>query len=319
MKSITFLFCLLLTVPASAQELFPHNEPASSIPRNVLGVRVFVDSYDENGMQRNLGALRLMYGLTPRLSLFATGTVSNHHSKYLPTSLITHTHTTSGNTNYQTGTITRGLKYPYRFNGVHLYGKYRFLTNDGQNTHFRMAAYAEHSFITAAHDETEPNLLDDTKGSGAGIIATYLKKHFAVSLTSGVIIPGKYTETTPDFFGGELHTVLKYGRALNYNLSFGYLVYPPKYRRYSETNINVYLEFMGKSYQTAQVTQNNVDIKPQTDLLLGGNYVEFHPGIQAIIYSNLRIDFSVGIPMINKSYTRYYPVYMLGIQRYFFL
>ena len=173
-----------------------------------------------------------------------------------------------------------------------------------------MAAYAEHSFITAAHDETEPNLLDDTKGSGAGIIANLSEKHFAVSLYFQiVIIPGKYTETTPDFWG-ELHTVPKYGRALNYNLSFGYLVYPPKYRRYSETNINVYLEFMGKSYQTAQVTQNNVDIKPQTDLLLGGNYVEFHPGIQTIIYSNLRIDFSVGIPMINKSYTRYYPVYI---------
>ena len=51
MKSITF-FCLLLTISASAQELFQHNEPANGIPCNVLGVRVFVDSYDENGMQR---------------------------------------------------------------------------------------------------------------------------------------------------------------------------------------------------------------------------------------------------------------------------
>ncbi|MBL0137705.1 MAG: hypothetical protein IPP86_04130 [Bacteroidetes bacterium] len=318
MRAICFLI-ILCSFGATAQELFPHNEPASSIPKKVLGVRIFGDSYNEYGEQRNLGALRLMYGLTPRLSLMATGTLSNHHSKYLPASLITHTHTASGNTNYQTGTFPRGLKYPYRFNGVYLYGKFRFLTNDGQNTHFRMAGFAECSFISAAHDETEPNLLDDTKGCGMGLIATYLKKHLAVSLTSGLILPGKYSETTPDFFGGELHTILNYGRAIKYNLSFGYLVYPSKYSRYSETNINVYLEFLGKSYQAAKVTQNDVDIQPRTELLQAGHYVEFHPSIQAILNSNMRIDFSVGVPMIKKSYARFYPVYMIGIQRYFFL
>ena len=116
-----------------------------------------------------------------------------------------------------------------------------------------------------------------------------------------------------------MHTILQYGRALKYNLSFGYLIYPSEYSSYSETNINVYLEFMGKSYQTAKVIQNDIDIKPQTELLLGSHYVEFHPGIQAIINSNMRIDFSVGVPIINKSFTRFYPVYMIGIQRYFFL
>ncbi|MBK9523633.1 MAG: hypothetical protein IPQ03_14960 [Bacteroidetes bacterium] len=318
MKVFGFLI-ILCSFGANAQELFPHNEPASSIPKNVIGIRTFGDSYNENGTQRNLAALRLMYGLTPRVSMMATGTFSNHHSKYLPSSLITHTHTSTGNTNYQTGSFPRGLKYPYRFNGVYFYGKYRFLTEDGKNTHYRMAAYAEYSFISAAHDETEPNLLDDTKGCGFGLIATYLKKHFAVSITSGLILPGKYSEITPDFYGGELHTILQYGRALKYNLSFGYLIYPSEYSSYSETNINVYLEFMGKSYQTAKVIQNDIDIKPQTELLLGSHYVEFHPGIQAIINSNMRIDFSVGVPIINKSFTRFYPVYMIGIQRYFFL
>lgn len=314
-----FLFLFFVCAEIYAQELFPHNEPASSVPKNVLGVRMFGESYDEFGMQRNMAALRLMYGVTSKFSLMVTGTTSNHHSNYLPTGLVTHTHSASGNTNYQTGTFQRGLKYPYRFNGVYVYGKYRFLTHDGQNKHFRMAAYGEYSYITAAHDETEPNLLDDTKGFGGGLIATYLRKHFATSLTTGFIIPGDYTETTPDFYGGQLHSRIKYGKALQYNLSFGYLVYPFKYKSYSETNINVYVEFMGKSYETATVIQNDVNIKPKTELLLAGNYVEVHPGLQAILNSNLRIDISVGFPLINKSYARFYPVYMVGIQRYFFL
>lgn len=318
-STLAFLSLLFVNVSLYAQELFPHNEPASSVPKNVLGIKLFGESYDEYGMQRNMVALRLMYGVTAKFSLMVTGTVSNHHSEYLPTGLVTHTHSSNGNTNYQTGTFSRGLVYPYQFNGIYLYGKYRFLTHDGQNKHFRMAAYGEYSYIDVAHDETEPNLLDDTKGFGAGIIATYLHKHFATSLTTGFIIPGAYSETTPDFYGGELHTTIEYGNALQYNLSFGYLLFPFKYKNYSQTNINVYAEFMGKCYQTATVIQNDVNIKPQTDLLLAGNYIEVHPGLQAIINSNLRVDFSVGFPLINKSYARFYPMYTVGIQRYFFL
>ncbi len=320
MKFYVSLFFILLFLETGlhAQELFPHNEPASSVPKNVLGVRLFCETYDESGTQRYMGALRLMYGLTSKFSLMMTSTISNHHSEYLPSGLVTHTHT-GNQTNYQTGTFQRGLIYPYRFNGIFLYGKYRFLTIDGQNKHFRMAAYGEYSYINSAHDETEPNLLDDTKGYGGGIITTYLKKHFAVSLTTGVILPGKYSETVPDFYGGEQYTVIQYGNALKYNLSFGYLLYPFVYKKYSQTNVNVYLEFIGKSYGTATIHQNGIEVPPQTDLLLKGNYIEAHPGLQFVIVSNLRIEFSVGFPIVNKSYAHFYPVYMFGIQRYFFL
>lgn len=301
-----------------AQELFPHNEPASSVPKGVLGVRMFSESYNEFGTERNMGALKLMYGLTPKLTLMATGTVSNHHSNYLPLDLITHTH--SGNqTIYTTGSFPRGIIYPYRFNGINLYSKYRFYTNDGENKHFRMAAYGEYAYINVAHDETEPSLLDDNKGFGTGLISTYLYHHFATSLTSGIIIPGVYTETALDKYGGYSHNRLTYGKAIQYNLSFGYLLFPRKYTKYSETNINIYAEFMGKSYESAKVQQNGVHVEPQTELLKKGSYVEIHPGIQAIVHSNLRIDLSVGYPLINKSVAHFYPVYMIGIQRYFFL
>jgi len=320
MKYFGLLLLTVLTFKTGlfGQELFPHNEPASSVPKNVLGLRLFCETYNENGTQRNLGALRMMYGLTSKLSLMATATISNHHSEYLPSGLVTHTHT-GNQTNYQTGTFQRGLIYPYRFNGIYLYGKYRFLTSDGQNKHFRMAAYGEYSNITSAHDETEPNLLDDTKGYGVGIVATYLKKHFAVSLTTGFIIPGEYSETVPDFYGGEQYTVVQYGNALKYNLSFGYLLYPFVYKKYSQTNVNVYLEFIGKSYTTATIHQNGIEVPVQTDLLMKGNYIEAHPGLQFVINSNLRAEFSVGFPIVNKSYAHFYPLYMISIQRYFFL
>ena len=312
---------ILFFIPlfSRGQELFPHNEPASNVPKGVLGTRIFGESFREISTQRNMLAMRLMYGVTPKLSVYITATGSNHHGKNLPKDLITHTHIGS-QTIYYTQPIQKGVSYSYRFNGLHIYGKYRFLTMDGQNKHFRMALYGEWSNVKNAHDEAEPNLLDDTKGYGGGLITTYLKKRFAVSLTSGVIIPGNYEETVPLTNGSSLmtHTEVQYGRAIIYNLSFGYLLYPKEYKDYNQTNWNVYLEFNGKSYEGARVFQDGQELETQSNSLKAGHYVEVHPGVQKIINSNLRIDFSVGFNLINKSYARFYPLYMIGVQRYFF-
>src|ERR1019366_8590868 len=183
-----------------------------------------------------------------------------------------------------------------------------------------MSAYGECSNVNDAHDEAEPNLLDDTKGVGAGLIITCLKNRFAASLTTGVIIPGSYQETVPFGYGSIFFTTTKinYGNAVKYNLSFGYRLSPKEYQNYQQNNWNIYLELIGKSYQAATVIQDGVPVAVQTPLLKAGNYVEVYPGIQKIINSNLRLDFSVGFPLINMSYTRFYPVYMIGVQRYFF-
>ena len=301
------------------QELYPLNEPASNVPKGAIGVRVFNQSYLEGNTVRSLDALRIMYGVLPRLTVMATISTSNHHGTDFPSNLATHTHT-GNQTVFSTGSYKVGIPYPYLFNGISMYAKYRFISSDGQNSHFRMTAYGAYSYLNVAHDEAEPNLLDDTKGYGGGLITTYLKNRFALSLTSGVIIPQQHTGSIPDPYGtGLIPTELKYGRAVEYNLSFGYLLFPRKYTDYKQTNWNLYMEFMGKSYQQAQIIQYGVkDVPISTPLLQKGNYVDACPGIQAIIQSNLRIDFSVKLPMINKSYAHFYPVYVLGIQRYFF-
>jgi len=307
---VLFIVLFLNNTSAFSQELFPLNEPASDIPKGVLGVRPYSNTYQEVNQLRNLFALRLMYGVLPKLSVFATVSVSNHHGRDFPEGLATHTH--NGNqTIYTTGNFQRGLTNPYLFTGVYLFAKYRFLTFDGEHKHFRMALYGDWSNVKSAHDEAEPNLTDDTKGYGGGLITTYLKNHFAVSLTSGVIIPGAYNGLSPDINGGPMiPTQIKYGRAIKYNLSFGYLLFPRKYENYNQGNWNIYLEFMGKAYEAAKVNQYGgiVSIPISTPLLEAGNYVDVFPGVQYIFKSNLRIDFSSGFLFIKKSLWNFYPI-----------
>src|SRR6185437_14511566 len=133
MKRIATILFLFISSYLNAQELFPLNEPASNVPKGTLGVRVFGESYKEVSLYRNMFALRLMYGISSRLSVYATASVSNHHSPILPPDLATHTHT-GNQTIYFTTSIKRGVPYPYLYNGDDVYVKYRFLSSDGQNS-----------------------------------------------------------------------------------------------------------------------------------------------------------------------------------------
>lgn len=314
---IAFILLLFLAPGVLlAQELFPQMEPASTLPKGALGVRAVDQSYNEINRIRSLYALRVMYGLMPKLTIELTGDVSNHHNKQLPPGFPEH------------NTPQIGVHHPYLFNGLDFYAKYRFLTIDGENSHFRGAIYGEYSYLDVAHDEAEPTLLDDTRGLGGGLIFTYLKKRFAASFTGGFIKPSDYNGGVSDAISSlpSVPTKVVYGNAAVYDLSFGYLLFPKEYKNYNQTNWNIYVEFLGKSYGQAQVYFANLGYNGPmyevavtgTPVLHAGNYVEVFPGLQCIIRSNLRIDASVGFPMINKSYVHFYPVYTLGIQRYFY-
>lgn len=315
----TILTLLVLTFfwQLRSQELFPYTEPASTIPKGVIGIRPFYRMYPEVDLKRRMFALRVMYGLLPKLTIMGTISVTNHHGKDLPPNLVTHTHRGT-QTFYSTNNIPRGIRYPYQFSGIYIYAKYRFLSFDQKHRHFRMALYGDWSNVGVAHDESEPTLMDDTKGYGGGLIATYLHNHFAASFTGGFIVPKHYDGFSPDF-GIPVATRVQYGRAVLYNLSLGYLVHPKQYSDYGQTNINLYVEFMGKSFEAAKVTQfGYVNVPIQTPILDKGYYVEVYPSIQAIFDSNLRLDVSVGFPLIKRSYARFYPVYSVALQRYIF-
>src|SRR5690606_30220525 len=147
----------VLHVPLAAQELYPLSEPASTIPKGALGVRIFSETYKEVRQWRNMSALRLMYGVSPRLSLYLTGIASNHHGRKMPSEYPFH------------NTPERGANYPFRFNGAHIYGKYRFVALDGPGRHLRLAAYADAAWVSTTHHESEPDIMmGDNSGVGGG-------------------------------------------------------------------------------------------------------------------------------------------------------
>lgn len=305
-----------LSVTAFAQELFPLSEPASTIPKNTLGIKLFSENYKEVTKVRTMEYLRLMYGVTPRLSVYLTGIASNHHGEKFPVDFPFH------------NTPERGAKYPYKFNGVHLYTKYRFLSKDGENSHLRLAAFAEGTLVKTTHHETEPDLEDgDNTGIGAGFIGTYLKNKFAVSATFGGILPFKNTSVAKDVVDGlpDVPLSIKYGKALHYSLSFGYRLLPITYADYNQTNVNLYLEFHGEAYQRADVSLfvgevNEYRLFPANfpPALQAGYYLDMSPGVQFIFRSNLRVDLSTTFHLTGQTFARLYPVYSIGIQRYLY-
>ena len=317
-KRLLIYFLALIASLAFGQELFILNEPASNVPKGVIGVRVFFQHFKEMNTTRSLAAFRLMYGMTSRLSVYATVSGSNHHDRKLPSDLITHDHV-GNQTYYYTHNIERGVQYPFLVNGISLFAKYRFVSVDRKNEHLRVAVYGEWSKLNTAHDEAEPNLLDDTSGLGGGVIITWLKSRFAGSLTTGFIHPESYTESQTDFTGGpDLPTRIQYGDAWRYNISFGYRIWPNQYENYDQPNWNIYLEFQGKQYDEAEVVQNGTLISTEAVALVGSHYMEMHPGIQCIIKSNLRLEASVGFDFINRSYVHFSPLWTFAVQRYLY-
>jgi hypothetical protein len=240
------------------------------------------------------------------VSAMITG--SNHHGKKLNDDFINehgeeklHLHPNPSNTQYQYLVESAGLGFRYRFVNV-----------DGDHKHFRMALYGNGTFANRPHDEAEVTAMGDNKGINGGVISTLLVNKLAISLTTGAIKPFSYRETSKKID-------INYGDAFNYSLSFGYLVYPRKYKSFDQTNINLYAEFLGKTYSDLSITQNGKQVDTRGHKgFIGGNYIEFRPAIQFIVKSNLRIDLATALPLVEQSYIRKYPLYQLNVQYYFF-
>jgi len=314
---LSFFLC---SSAATAQELFPLTEPASSIPKGVFGFRSIVQLYQERTVTREMLAERIMYGVTSKLSVEVTVAGSNHHDTILPNNLLTHTHASNGAPISSATTPTRGIPYPFLFAGFNFYSKYRILSLDGEKSHFRLAVFGDYSTVKTAHDEAEPGLMSDDGGWEAGLIATKLIDRWAVSLTTGYIQPVfSFYEVQSQYVSPPQTTQIWYGRAVEYDLSIGYRIFPKKYTNdYSEANFNAYVEFIGKTYDSATVKYDGAIAAIKTGLLQRGTYIEMHPGIQWIVNSNTRFEISVGYPVLNQSFVHFYPVYTVAFQRYFY-
>src|ERR1700752_463636 len=92
MKYLTIILVSLVYFNSSAQELFPLTEPASALPKGVLGVRGMSEVFQEFSETRKMFAGRIMYGVTSKLTVEVTASGSNHHDTLLPPGLLYHTH-----------------------------------------------------------------------------------------------------------------------------------------------------------------------------------------------------------------------------------
>lgn len=306
---VACIICSCIFINLKAQELYPNSEPASINPKNTLGIRLMNEGYNKDNFTKTWHGAMFMYGVSSKLMLSAMFTTSNHHYKKLPSGFI-HTDTNQVETVQVNETAQKNA---YGFESINLGFRYRFLNLDGDHRHFRMSLYSNGVYAFQPHDEAETTLMGDNKAIGGGIITTLLIKKLAVSLTGGIIKPFAYEENASNIS-------IIYGNAFNYSLSFGYLVYPFKYKNFNQTNINLYAEFLGKSYNSIGITKNQKDIVTHHyNAFNAGNYIEFRPAIQFIIKSNLRLDFSTALPLVNRSYIRSYPAFLVNIQYYFFL
>lgn len=231
-------------------------EPASNMAANSLGIRLtnkFFNMKHESGTGMRFEP-EVMFGFSKKLMVHVLGYASNN------------------------------MQRDMRFEGAGIYAKYRFLSNDDVHSHFRMAAYVKGSLIDNPyspamgddHDHNakpysneELDLEGMTSGVSGGIIATQLVHKFAISGTVGYNRFFKNTkDELPLFFSRNM---------VNYSLSAGYLLLPVQYKSYEQTNLNLYVELLGKS---------NVDQYRQN------YYVDVAPAIQFIFNSTTRLDFS---------------------------
>lgn len=308
-----------------SQELFPTTEPASCLAKGTIGISPIMEMHKEISILRYQAAMRLYYGITSKLEVYAEPVVNNHHSLFLPANFLTHTHTANGGLGPPVASSVYGVPYPVLFGGVYLYSKFRLFSVDKDDRHFRAALYAEYSTAKRAHDEAEPDLTGDNGGYGAGLILTRLQGRFAASFTGGFVVANSYTETVtypyaPYFYGNYPFTnTIVYGKAVDYNLSLGYLLSPVRYTNYYEDNYNIYLELKGSSYGAALTSVNGLVAGATSPSLKAGNYLEAWPGIQGIYNSNTRIDLSVGLALYSRSWNRFYPDYVVSWKHFFYL
>jgi hypothetical protein len=236
MKYLSIVFLLLVSFKIDAQELFVVTEPASNVPAGSIGIRV------GQSLMKNQLESGSMYNLTPEVTWGINKNIMVRTSAFL-----------SNQDN------ALGLK------GGGFYAKYRFLSVDDLQSHFRMAAFGRYSYNNSFINQEAIDLMGGNSGYEAGLVATQLIHKVAISSSISYAQALNNSDYSfPDFLGNS---------AVNYTFSVGKLMYPKKYTSFKQTNINAMLEFTGQT-----ITDN------------GKSYLDVVPSIQFIINSQARID-----------------------------
>jgi hypothetical protein len=269
MKFFVVTIFLFAVHTLTAQELYVFSEPASNMPAKSIGVRLAYRQFKMNHNNRfNVYRIdpEIMFGISKHLMVHVNVFASNMFQGNL------------------------------KAEGASLYAKYRFLSKDDIHAHFRLAAFGKIALINnptlITYDEdhlipdgnggtvnhhlvtnkvdNEIDLDGTNSGTAIGIIATKLKNKLAVSGSVGYLYRLNNLHNSRE--------VIVPWHAINYSLSAGYLLFPKEYTSYKQTNINLYVEFLGNSFLGKQSWENKK------------YYLDMAPAVQFIINSIARID-----------------------------
>jgi hypothetical protein len=234
----TFLLLLLFTGQLiQAQELFVYTEPASNMPAHSFSAKltdhlVTRDNIYNRVSQRFMP--QAMFGFSRKWMLHAGLTFSNMHTA------------------------------SFRYESWNLYLKYRFLSHDDIHRHFRMAVYAEGSSTRAPFHYDEISLMGDKSGISLGLVATQLLNRLALSANIW------HTQVLDKSRNNDIiYVPERLYQSIDYAISAGYLVFPKNYTGYKQTNLNLYMEWLGE--ESLDARKYCLDAAPALQLIFNSN------------------------------------------------
>lgn len=248
----------LMASASYAQELYVNTEPASNMATNSLGIRLENQGFFSPDFH-NRTSLEMMYGASKHLMLHATGYVSDFYYS------------------------------SQHFEGVSAYAKYRFLSIDTVQRHFRGAVFAKVSRINNPVVNQEISLEGDNSGMQTGAVFTQLLHKLALSGSVSYLHAIDNTNSAVPVFNAR--------NSVGWTLSAGYLVLPKNYQNYKQVNLNLYAELLGKANPG-----------------YGQSYLDIAPAAQLIFNSQLRVDFSYRTPLWNNMVRNSKNMYLLRLE-----
>ena len=264
MRIFFILFLLIHTYILSAQELYINSEPASLIPKGTKVVR-FTNSNIFLDGSNIMGSIGNAFIVTPSLSYGISKKIM-----------------VSGSIQFANKPYEQDMTPNFGLNGFKIYSKQRILSTDKQKYHTRLSSFIKYSY----HEDKfmKDNIDIDLQDTGfeLGLIGTQLINKLAISITTAITrisnIDEKFTQgSTVKWQTTNLNTFKN-------SISAGYLLFPRKYNSYKQTNFNLYVEYL-----TNTILNENFPVR----------YDKFRstfaPGIQFIIMSRSRLDFSYKI------------------------
>jgi hypothetical protein len=263
MKVILLAFCLTaLAYTAHAQELYVNTEPASNMAAHSLGIRLENQGFNSDGF-KNRTTLEAMYGATGKLML--------HGALY--------------NSNF--------YQNNQRFEGGSFYAKYRFLSIDTVQAHFRGAVFGKAAISRNPYRLQEIALEGDNSGVQGGMVFTQLLHKLALSGSASYL---RGLNSANDY-----GAITGAKEAVAYTLSAGYLLLPKQYTSYNQVNLNLYAELLGK-----------------TNPGYAQSYLDVAPALQLIFNSVCRLDFSYRTPLYNNMQRNSANMYLIRFEYNFF-